>query len=198
MPKLEKVPLTTFVDFVLRSGTPKVTVVKNHKKRPPYDPATDFYKLLREAIVRFHQKNEPKKALDAFVATCHPKKQANYVAAVTGYKKFLGTKKIEWFTPPTGPWSTGGITVGVNPELGLSFGGTNYVIKLYMKGQKLAPNRVETINQLMAEALGGASAMQFGVLDVREAKLHMTTMNPAVTALLKGEAAAFATMLASL
>jgi hypothetical protein len=197
MPKLEKVPLTTFVDFVLRSGTPKLTVVRNYKNRRPYDPATDFYKLLREAIVRYHQNNEPKKALDTFVATCHPKKQTNYVAAVTGYKKFLGTKKIEWFTPPTGTWSAGGITMKVNPELGLSFGGVKYAVKMYMKGQKLAPNRIETINQLMTEALSGGDTMQFGILDMREAKLHTAMMDPALKALLKGEAAAFATMLAS-
>src|SRR6266702_5356348 len=193
MPKIEKVPLTTFVDFVLKSGTPKLTVVQNFKNRPAYDPATDFYKPLREAIVRHHQKGEPKKALDAFVATCNPKKQGHYSAVVSGYKKFLGGNTIGWFAPPTATWSAGGIPVSVNPELGLTIGGVNHVIKMYFKGEKLASNRMEVINHLMKLTLADPSTpVEFGVVDMRKSKLHTTKGNAALTALLMGEAASFA------
>lgn len=194
----DKVPLTTFVDFVSKSGTPKLTVVRKFKHRPPYDPATDFYKPLRDEVVRIHQKGESKKALDAFVSNSHAKKQANYAAVVAGYKKFLGAKAVSWFAPPTATWDAGPITVSVNPELGLEIGGTKYVIKLYFKGEKLSLNKTEVVNHLMNVTLASSKVpMTFGVLDMRNGKLYTTKADPALAALLHGEAAAFRAMLAA-
>jgi hypothetical protein len=199
MPKNDKVPLTTVVDFVSKAGTPKLTVVKGFKNRPAYDPATDFYKALREEIARMHQKNAPKKSLDQFVGTAYPKKQGHYAAVVAGYKKFLGSKAISWFQPPSKTWAAGGLTVAVNPELGLEIGGVKHAIKLYFKGEKLALNKVEVINHLMNLTLSDPKdPVVCGVLDTRNATLFTNDPGPALTPLLAGEAAAFAAMLASL
>ena len=42
------------------------------------------------------------------------------------------------------------------------------------------------------------NAMKFGILDMRNSKLHTASGSAALTALLNGEAASFAAMLASL
>lgn len=196
MPKNDALSLTYFLDFVHKSGTPKLTVVRNFKNRPEYDPATDYYKPLRHEIVRMHEQNHPKSVLDSFVAAAHAKKKGNYATAVTGYKKFLGKKAVSWFDPPKGTWSGGGIEVTVNPEVGLSINGTEFVLKLYFKRDKLATNKMEIINHLMAATLADPKKPRtFGVVDMRSGKLIATPLNPGLVPLLNGEAAAFATML---
>jgi len=58
-----EITLTEFVDFVRKAGTRKSTVVWQAFRRrvEGYDPATDFYKPLREGLVD-HHKNESSKA----------------------------------------------------------------------------------------------------------------------------------------
>lgn len=198
MPKTNVVSLTYFLDFVHKSGTPRLTVVRNFKKRPDYDPATDYYMPLRKEIVRMHGAGDPKTVLDEFTANVHAKKKANYATAVAGYKKFLGKKTASWFDPPKGKWSGGGIDVSVNPEVGLEIDGVRFVLKLYFKRDKLAKNKMEIINHLMAKTLTDPKQpMTFGVVDMRGGKLITAVTDPDLPALLKGEAAAFAAMLAS-
>ena len=61
-----QISLTSFVDFVSKSGTPKVTVVQNviTQLREGYDPVKDFWKTLRDAIVEMHRHKKPKSDLD--------------------------------------------------------------------------------------------------------------------------------------
>jgi len=87
---MKKVSLTTSVDFVSKSGMPKITVVSHFKNGDPYQPAFDFYKAARDAIVDVHKNAKPKKALDAVLVGLDPKKVPQYVAVVKGHKKFIG------------------------------------------------------------------------------------------------------------
>lgn len=67
MPKIN-ISMTPFVDFVVASGTPKLTAVKKAKAQyqSEYDPATDFYKPLRECIIDAAQQNlNGKETLDS-------------------------------------------------------------------------------------------------------------------------------------
>lgn len=195
MPKNDAVSLTYFLDFVQKSGTPKLTVVRKYKNRPEYDPAADYYKQLRDRIVRMHQRDEPKGVLDDLTTTVNAKKRAHYAQAIAGYKRFLGKRTVTWFEAPKAKWS-GGIEVSVNPEVGLNIDGTDFVLKLYFKDDRLATNRVEMVNHLLAEALADPKAQRrYGVVDMRSGRLISTPPDPMLDALLRGEAAAFAAML---
>ena len=73
---MEKVSLTYFVDFVMKSGTPKLSVVRDFKERDKYEPFADFYKMVREAMVESHKGPLPKKIKELIliainVATTH-------------------------------------------------------------------------------------------------------------------------------
>jgi hypothetical protein len=191
------ITLTHFVDFVSKAGTPKLTVVKNAKQQlaDGYDPATDFYKAIRDGIVSMHKKGQPKTALDTVLHGLTDKKKITaYPPLVGGYKKFLGKREITWFAPPRDDWSHGDLTVNVNPELGLTINGTHHVIKLYFKADKLTELRIGVITQLMNVVLGKyKKPIVFCVLDVRNAKLFSSTgANPGLLALLQGEALSFA------
>lgn len=200
MAKSNKVSLTTFVDFVSKSGTPKITVVRRFKHGDAYRPAFDFYKPVRDAIVDVHEHAKPKKALDASVADLKdPRKLASFTAVVRGHKKFMRNHAAQWFDPPKGSWAEGGIVVHVNPELGLEIRGVPHVVKLYFKAERMPKRNVATITRLMAKALAEpGSRTVFGVLDVRRGVLHVPTgAVPGIDALLSSEAASFAAILAS-
>jgi len=200
MAKSNKVSLTTFVDFVSKSGTPKITVVRRFKHGAAYRPAFDFYKAVRDAIVDVHEHDKPKRALDAIVAgLTDPRKLAAFTAVVRGHRKFMRRHASRWFDPPKGSWVEGGIVVHVNPELGLEMRGVPHVVKLYFKAEPMPKKNVATITRLMAKALAEpGSRTIFGVLDVRRGALHVPSGPvPGVDALLASEAASFAAILAS-
>jgi hypothetical protein len=114
MASANRVSLTTFVDFVSKSGTPKITVVRRFKHGDAYRPAFDFYKPVRDAIVDVHEHAKPKKALDALVAGLKdPRKLASFTAVVRGHKKFMRNHAAKWFAtrrrgagPRAASWST--------------------------------------------------------------------------------------------
>src|SRR5690349_10930040 len=64
---MEKVSLTYFVDFVLRSGTPKLTGVREYKERKD-ELSTDFYRSIREGIIGMHRRGECEAALDVVLS----------------------------------------------------------------------------------------------------------------------------------
>jgi hypothetical protein len=195
-----KVSLTTFVDFVSKSGTPKITVVRRFKHGDAYRPAFDFYKPVRDAIVDVHAHAKPTKALDGVVSTvADPRKLASFTAVVRGHKRFMRRHAASWFDPPRASWSEGGIVVHVNPELGLEIKGVPHVVKLYFKEEPIPKRNVATIARLMSKALADAGARtRFGVLDVRRATLHVPRGSvPGIDALLSSEAATFAAILGS-
>jgi len=194
-----QISLTEFVDFVAKSGTPKLTVVRTVKDRHAvgYDPKTDFYKPLRDGIVSLHKAGQPKTALDSLTnSLTDQKKITAYPDLVKGYKKFLGNKAVKWFKPPQSQWTFQGLAVSVNPEVGLEINGTRHAIKLYFKADKLSKLRVDAINELMHQVLGGGKVNPtFSILDIRNAKLlSAPAPNPSLLPLLQGEAIAFATI----
>lgn len=198
---MDNVSLTYFLDFVLKAGTPKVTVVEEFKDRDKYDPRTDFYKPLREKLVAVHRSGGLVAELETWARTVHDKKQPSYLAVVAGYKKFVGKQKLSWFTPPKANHPVGPLVVNVNPELGLEIQGVPHVIKLYLKDDPpLTKPRAQLILYLLDQALADPTLPRtFGVLDARKGKLHTSGAPPrGITALLAGEAVSFATMFASL
>jgi hypothetical protein len=193
------ISLTDFVDFVIKSGTPKLTKIRAIKNRPDYEPALDFWKQLREGIQRFHRAGAGDKTqLDDIVNSLqNPRKSSRYFAAVSGYKKFLGRRNIRWFTPPTGDWSYGDLSVKVNPELGLRIEGDRHLVKLYFKDEAPTKNRLEIVSEMMKLALSAKTPQgtKMAVLDVSKAKLYTQTVTiPQLAVLLEGEAAAFLRM----
>ena len=95
------ISLTDFVDFVIKSGTPKLTKVRAIKNRPEYEPAIDYWRQLREGIKDFHRVGgADKSALDDIVDSLH------------------NTKKIIRYRPPSGAtrsFLAAGISAGSIP-----------------------------------------------------------------------------------
>lgn len=189
------VSLTDFIDFVNKSGSSKMTKVKQVKYRDTYHPASDFYKALREEIIEIHKNNGDKKALDNLLHKLTDlKKKVNYPISIDGYKKFWGKKKIDWFDPPFYHWLTGDLDIKINPELGLAFDNKFYVIKLFLKADKISKDKLSQILSLMESQLGKeiGDEIIFAVLDVKNSKLYENTKGDfTYLPLLEGEAKSF-------
>jgi hypothetical protein len=190
-----EISLTDFVDFVCKAGSAKLTKVKVIKNRDPYSPATDFYKALREGIIKNHQnkgdKKELKKILDDIT---DPKKEKNYTEAIDGYKKFWGRKNIKCFEPPFKHWITGDLDVRINPELGLEYDGKFFIVKLYLKSDKLGKDKIDQILTLMESQLRKLTEaeIKMTILDVKNAKLFIKDNDDiSLLPLLDGEAKSF-------
>ncbi|KUJ60843.1 hypothetical protein AR687_15660 [Flavobacteriaceae bacterium CRH] len=189
------VSLTDFIDFVNKSGNSKMTKVKQVKYRNTYHPASDFYKALREEIIETHKNYGDKKVLDNLIdKLTDSKKRANYPTSIDGYKKFWGKKKIQWFDPPFSHWLTGDLDIKINPELGLEFDSKFYVIKLFLKAEKISKDKLSQILSLMENQLRGevGEEVLFCVLDVKNAKLYENAKGDfTYLPLLEGEAKSF-------
>lgn len=185
---MRSLSLTDFVDIVAASGTPKLTKIRNARSRGKYDPATDFYKQIREGIVQAHEAGAKRSDLSKYIrAARDSRKQQHFDEIEQGYRKWWGRKTLGWFDPPRKSFTLSNVTVRVNPELGLSINGDPHVIKLSFKAEKLTSRRVELIGHLMSKALP-AKRGTVGVLDVRRAKLFTPNVPaPDLDALLAGE-----------
>ena len=196
--KAIEISLTDFIDFVCKTGSAKMTKVKEVKHRDAYSPAFDFYKPLREGIIAIHQKDSGKKELQLIIENLKdPKKVSNYLDAISGYEKFWGRKKIEWFSPPTKNWSIGNMSIRINPELGLILNEQKYIIKLYFKEDKVQKSRIDQILTLMENELRGKASKDtlMAVLDVKSSKIFIKEdNNMSLLPLLEGEASSFETI----
>jgi hypothetical protein len=169
-----EISLTDFVEFVMKSGTPKLTLVKQIKNRTGYHPNQDYWKLLRDGIEQFHEANKDKKELEKILTgvTDHAKEK-KYSELISAYKTFLGRKKVKWFEPPYKHWRYNDLSIKINPELGLDINGKNVVIKLYFKSEKITKNRVDIILTLLKkELITQKSEFSVALLDIRARKLY--------------------------
>lgn len=192
--KIPNVSLTYFLDFILKSGTPKLTVVANFKKRGEYDPQTDFYRQFRRKVGRALSRGESLATLNAWLDRVQEKKQPAYADALLGLRTFLGKSPLKWFEPPHEKFAIGPMVLSVNPELGLLIKGQPHVLKLYLKDEPLKSNRAEIVLHLMRQSLDAtASGAKIGVLDARAGKFFSAVPKTrGINALLRGEAESFA------
>lgn len=193
---MPEISLTDFVDFVIKSGTPKLTKVREIKNRGDYEPAFDFWKQLRDGMQSFHKSGSTKKNEldDAVGMVTDPKKIKRYAPALNGYKRFLGRKKIAWFDPPAEEWSHDDLIVRLNPELGLKIEGNSYVIKLYFKDESPTKHRLDVVLAMLSVVLEpkAQAGTTMAVLDVSKGRLITPKRTvPDVMVLVQGEAASF-------
>lgn len=197
------VSLTSFADFVLKSGLPKVTCAQSIRRQiaEGYHPGRDYYKSFRDTLTKAHSKNDSIfDSLEAMMTRVDKSRKANYQLLTRGYLKFwssyLEPNALAWRTPIAGMWKYRKVCVRVNPELAFSDGMSNYLVKLYCKDEALSKPQVNIILHTMQMAVRqDVSRPVCAILDVRRSRIfESTSFNPKWTVLLEGEALAFARM----
>src|ERR1035437_2353592 len=131
---MPEISLTDFVDFVIKAGSPKQTKVRELFNRAQYSPAFDYWKQLREHIAHAHGGTEK---IGSILEGVDLRKKQRYDAALTGYRKFLKrTEDSAFFVPPCERWTHSGLTVKVNPELGLLIRGQAARHQVLLQGRR--------------------------------------------------------------
>jgi hypothetical protein len=194
-----EISMTTFIDFVVSSGTSRIARVRAAKKQyeEGYDPKKDFWRSLRKTIIQLHEDGLDKKSLDEMVMSLtDPKKRVNYPECVKAYKKWLGRKKIEGESYRTRRWVNGRLCIRINPELALWIKDEQFVIKYYFKPSPLSKAKVDCILHLIEITYPKSFSDAIpGILDVRRGRLITPTREVQdIDALLTGEAAALLAM----
>lgn len=190
------VSMTTFLDFTAATGSGRIAELRQAKKRyeQDYSPAKDYYKSLREAIEECFEQGWSARSLKSTLAALPDSRKAEaFEECRQGLTKWVGRKAIASLPKSRSRWSSGGLTVRINPELHLEIADTPHLIKLYFKGEKISKQRVDVaLHLLNSKAAKGTTA---GILDLRRAKLYVpTVVKPGMAALLKAEAAAFSSL----
>lgn len=194
-----EISLTDFTDFVVKSGSPKLTKVQEIRNREEYEPAKDYWKKVRDWMVKMHKENLSKSSLDHVLLEINPGrgKHENYVDIIESYKRFIGRKKTTWFDPPFKVWTNNQLAVKINPELGLNINGGKHIIKLYFKADVISKNKVDLILTLMRESLLDSvpEDCKLGLLDIRRKKLFThDKIRGNLVPLIMGEALNFETI----
>jgi len=197
-----KVSLTSFADYLFKSGPPKLNCVSRIRQqyRSGYNPGLDYYKIFRDAIRGIHSTGLPLSELDTVVdGLSSDAKKINYQLLVKGYTRFwcrnFAEQAPRWFLPDRKDWAYGGVTIKVNPELGFvsENTGETYVIKMYNKKEPIKKRQLDILLHLMQLTLHeDPYASSMAVLDVRRGKLfEASSFNEPFTTLLEAEALAF-------
>lgn len=192
------ISLTTLIDFVGKSGTPRLTCVREARARydEDYHPAKDYWRGLRTAVVDAHRPGGDIADLASLPRQVAKSRAELYAQGVVGYRKFLGRKSINWFEPQAGDWIAHGLRVRLNPELGLVIDGVPRHVKLYLKQEPaLRRATVQPLLYLLGLVPPGAHGATPLVVDVQRGNSYAPdAKTPSVGPLLAGEAAAFTAM----
>jgi hypothetical protein len=186
-----RLTLTDFIDFVSKAGSPKMTLARQVKNRGEYDPATDYYRIIRQRLADACEVGDSPSVAD-LIEGCHHKKHANYSQVAQGFVKWRKKHEGKWISPPSELWTANSLEVGINPELGVVVGERPHVLKLYFKADPLSAYRINLITHLMERALrpSAPKGAVMGVLDVRNARVFTPPVpDPQLDAQLLGEAA---------
>ena len=172
-----KIGLTQFISYTLKTSSGQLSEVRKIKYQNEYNPAGDYYKNLREGIIKYHSEKKPLEFLYDLPNKVDPKKQPKYHALIKGYKRFLGRKDIVWFNPPKAIWSYEELVVRSSPELGLILNGQPYLIKLHFKDVAISKKASKDILTLMAHSSYDRELphnIKFAILDIHKSKLLST------------------------
>lgn len=194
------ISLTQFIDFTTKGSTAKTNSVRKIKQQPDYDPAKDYWKPLRDRIVKYHEKGQNLDVFEQLIANATEKRKANYTLAVKQYLKFLKGKETLWFSPGKAIWSYEELLVRSSPELGLLINDEPHLIKLYFKGEreKIDKRNISTALTLLntAEYDKGETHVlnaKRSVLNIQKNSLHMNeSVTPDQLLALRSEAQQFA------
>lgn len=195
-----RISLTDFIDFINRpSMSEKLTKVREIKHRGPYTSANDYYRPVREALIRTHATGRDKWAIRqtiARLATAGDEfrdRLERYEMLADAYIGWWGAKRLDWFEPGWQVGSLQGIPISINPELGLDIEGTPTIVKLYFKEDPLPHRPAEVAARMMVRVLAGQAprGATMAVLDVRRRRLHRPSDIPELDMILDGEVAAF-------
>ncbi|RJF32071.1 hypothetical protein D4741_20075 [Pseudoalteromonas gelatinilytica] len=171
-----KLGLTQFIKYTLKGSGAQARAVREIKYQDEYHPAFDYWKVLREGIIKYHSEGHNNDYLYTLLNSVEQKKQENYREAVKKYLKFMKNKNVQWFDPGRAFWSIENMKVRSTPELGLIIDGQPHLIKLYFTGKKEKMDKrickdSLTLMQSSIFDTEPSNETKFSILNIQKSKL---------------------------
>lgn len=162
-----KVSVVDFARFV-NATTASARIGTVARAKNAYDPRYDFYKGIREAILRGHASGDLQGELRAAAGRAvDPRRQQAYRECGSEYLRFVGRKTVEWLARPKGwTWSEGRLEVRVNPEVVLAIRNQPHLLKIWFSATTLGLQGRRALLYLLGQ--GARQDQQPGLLNVRQ------------------------------
>jgi hypothetical protein len=169
--------LTQFIDFTVKGSAAKTSMVRKIKYQDNYHPSFDYWKQLRDGIIKYHENGLELDFFDTLIEELDHKKKPNYIEAIKQYKKFLRNKDVVWFDPGKATWVGAELNVRASSELGLIINGQPHLLKLYFKGknEKVDNRNIKTALTLLNSAFYEKSYnfdINYSVLNIQKNKFY--------------------------
>lgn len=162
--------------------------------------ARNSYAVLREAIVDLHQHN-----LDLmFLLAAQPwprdsGRSRHYEELARDYVRWLDGRQLQYFAVRPAAYEVPGLTITIDPDLGLAIDGRRYAVNLCFWRNALRREVVEPLLHVIKTCLAGEDqALTPAVLHVRDGQLlalRASAPDPALAKQVGAEAAALAEIL---
>ena len=174
------ISLTQFLSFSTKVSTSaKINEIRRIKNAPDYEPATDYWKQLRDEIKRIFEKNLPIETLLSLSDRVSEKKRKNYSRAISKFLLFAKNNELEYFKTGKSFWKlSDDLFVGTSPELGLIVNGKKYYVKNWYKkpanDTKVSQRNIQsalTMMQISDCDFSKKENDQFAVLNLQNGKL---------------------------
>lgn len=153
-----------------------------------YPVQGDYYKQVREGMVRVHKRGESLDALADVVSRVHHDKQPHVARVVKAYIQWCEGHVLEFFPARKGYWQAHGVDVRVNPELGLVIDGIPHLIKVNFTKSPVPVAEARIMTHLMHRVLAAQVPANcvMAVLDLATGTLYGSTRpSPALDAVLE-------------
>jgi hypothetical protein len=185
-----KTSLTHFLRFLSTRGLARVQIVTDSQQK--YDPATDYYRKLREGIIDALASGNTKPLWALLGSVSDDRKIPHYKVCIERLEGWLRKNKlnvISQLDPAT--YKLGHLRVNVSPELVMQINARRHIVKLYMAKEPLSPYALRAYGFLVRNTHGESA--EPAILDVRNGKLRTARVTSKRRTLqwLLGEAAAF-------
>ena len=184
-----RISISTFSDFVNKTGRSKTGVVRNAKESGVYD----YWMPVRNGIVSVQRRGGDPKELNTLLESAPPDRVNNYGICVKAFQKWhkgkeFGPRRIR----QAGRWEVGELEVTIPADLIQSIDGDDRVTRLYFSEPTIKPAQRLAMLYLLAYAYPDNGVPT--VFEVRKGKLHdeKPEIIAAQAALLEGEAETFA------
>lgn len=186
------VSLNTFTAFVASSSRDRTNLIRQallREAQAEFDPSGDFWHPYRRTNRRAHRSGDLDLLRD--FQPGDPRKTRHYATATAGYLRWLRGRQVEWVGGPKRRWSSGGLTVRINPELFIAIRGVPHAIQPWYRNALLNKDRVAPVVGLLSQLYGEVWAA-VGILDFqRGSLLKAGAWSDGLDSLLVGEAASF-------
>ena len=175
------VPVAAFADYVVAAGPARPELVRQIQARQiaPYNPATDFYRGFRKAIVDGRRVGDDRAVLEAAIANAHEKKKASFRRLTGRWLDLLdgpfagGT----WTDVQTARWTPTDLGIKVSPIVGLSYpDGCRATVFIHFAAPVLRPEVVRAELRVMEFAAEDTGSDAIPVLvELQRGVVHRPT-----------------------